>query len=99
MFFKHFVFVFFKLNIIWKTVVGFFYDFTGTTKTFNNVISFVGYKLYKYKIKCRLQNEIPNENALLYTLKSSLYYFYFITASAKSVISSYKILKTPADQL
>lgn len=50
-------------------------------------------------MKCRLQNEIPNENALLYTLKSSLYYYYFITVSAKSVKSSYKILKTLADYL
>lgn len=63
-----------KLNITWKTIViGFFYEFTDTTKLFNNVISFVGYKIYKYKMKCRLQNEIPNENALLYNLKSSLY--------------------------
>lgn len=89
-----------KLNITWKTIaVGFFYEFTDTAKIFNNVISFVGYKIYKYKMKCRLQNEIPNENALLNILKSSLYHYYFITLSAKSVKSSYKILKTLADQL
>lgn len=50
-------------------------------------------------MKCRLQNEIPNENALLYNLKSSLYYYYLIMVSAKSVKSSYKSLKTLADQL
>lgn len=89
------------MNITWKLIgVGFFYEFTDTTKIFNNVTSLVGYKIYKYKMKCRLQNEIPNENTLLNTLKSSLYYYYyFITASAKSVKSSYKILKTLADQL
>lgn len=76
-----------------------FFEFTDTTKIFNNVISFVGYKINKYKMKCRLQNEIPNENALLYNLKSSLYYYYLIILSAKSVKSSYKILKTLADQL
>lgn len=89
-----------KLNITWKTIaVGFFYEFTDTTKTLNNVISCVGYKIYKYKMKCRLQNEIPNENALSNVLKTSLYYYYFTTVSAKSVKSSYKILKTLADQL
>ena len=50
-------------------------------------------------MKCRLQNEIPNENALSNVLKTSLYYYYFTTVSAKSVKSSYKILKTLADQL
>lgn len=50
-------------------------------------------------MKCRLQKEIPNENALLYNLKSSLYYYYLIILSAKSVKSSYKILKTLVDQL
>lgn len=82
-----------KLNITWKTIaVGFFYEFTDTTKILNNVISFVGYKIYKYKKKCRLQNEIPNENALLNVLKSSLYYYYFITMSAKRVKSSRPIV-------
>lgn len=78
-----------------------FYEFTDTTKIFNKVISFVEYKIYKYKMKCRLQNKIPNENALLNTLKSSLSHYYFITVSvsAKSVKFSYKILKTLADKL
>lgn len=62
-----------KLNITWKTIaVGFFYKFSDATKILNTVISFVGYKIYKYKIKCTLQNEIPNENALLNVLKTSL---------------------------
>lgn len=76
----------FKLKTLvvgWVALLAYEFIITNTTKNFNNISS-LGYKIYKYKIKCtRLQNKFQMKMHF-YLLWSHLYYYYFITKIAKS---------------
>lgn len=84
-----------NINVTWKVIViGFPAYCNKNTFIFNNVLSFVTYKIYKYKMKCRVLNDIVTYNGLLCFLKSALAQFYMTTKSAKSVMFDFEILNT-----
>lgn len=75
----------FKLKTLvvgWVALLAYEFIITNTTTIFNNISS-LGYKIYKYKIKCRLQNKFQMKMHF-YLLWNHLYYYYFITKIAKS---------------
>ena len=50
--------LYFNFEITWKIIVlGFYNEVNSKTIRLNNIISFVCYKIYKYKMKCRLLQE------------------------------------------
>ena len=64
---------FLKFEISWKTlVIGFNREFNNKTIKLNNLLSFVCYRIYKYKMKCRVKYEVMSENNLRESLKHSL---------------------------
>lgn len=69
------------------------------TFIFNNVVSFVAYKMYKYKMKCRVLNDIVTYNGLLCFLKSALTQFYMTVKSAKSIMFNFDILNRLNEKL
>lgn len=67
------VFDILNINVIWKVIViGFLVYCNKNMFIFNNVVFFVVYKMYKYKMKCRVLNDIVIYNGLLCFLKSVL---------------------------
>ena len=56
-------------RITWKHIVLGFYDENNSkTRKINNFISFVCYNIYKYKMKCRFEeNHMSKENLILKT--------------------------------
>lgn len=64
---------FLHLTITWKTIVlGFYKENNIHTVMLNNLISFVCFTIYKYKMKCRFDNEIMSERNLIQKLKYNL---------------------------
>ena len=62
-----------KFDISWKTIVlGYYNEINEKTTFLNNFISFVCFCIYKYKMKCRIQNEAMLEQSLVNTLKKEL---------------------------
>ena len=50
--------LYFNFEITWKIIVlGFYNEVNSKTIRLNNIISFVCYKIYKYKMRCRLLQE------------------------------------------
>lgn len=65
--------IFLRLTITWKTIVlGFHNDNNIHTIMFNNLLSFVCFTIYKYKMKCRFDDEIMSERNLIQKLKYNL---------------------------
>lgn len=61
-----------NVNVTWKIiVVGFPAYCNENTFVLNNVISFVAYKMYKYKMKCRVLSENVSYNGILFFEKCS----------------------------
>ena len=57
-------------DITWKIIViGFYSECNNTTYTFNNIFSFIAFKIYKYKMKCRILNEDMSTNNIRLFLK------------------------------
>lgn len=50
---------FLKFDIAWKIIVlGFYNEISDKTLLLNNLIAFITFSMYKYKMKCRLKDEI-----------------------------------------
>ena len=65
--------IYFNFEITWKIIVlGFYNEINSKTIRLNNIISFVSYKIYKYKMKCRLLQENMYEMCLVRMLKYEL---------------------------
>ena len=65
--------LYFNFEITWKIIVlGFYNEINTKTIRLNNIISFICYKIYKYKMKCRLLQENMSETGLLEMLKFEL---------------------------
>ena len=89
-----------NINVTWKVIViGFPAYCNKNTFIFNNVVSFVAYKMYKYKMKCRVLNDIVTYNGLLCFLKSALTQFYMTVKSAKSIMFNFDILNRLNEKL
>lgn len=89
-----------NINVTWKVIViGFPVYCNKSTFIFNNVLSFEAYKIYKYKMKCRVLNDIVTYNGLLCFLKSALAQFYTTVKSAKSIMFNFDILNTLNEKL
>lgn len=53
-------------NVTWKEIVIDFPAYCNkNTLIFNNGLSFVAYKIYKYKMKCRVLNDIVTYRAII----------------------------------
>ena len=67
-------------EVTWKIIViGFPAYCSKNTFILNNILSFIAYKIYKYKMKCRILNENVTNVSLLCFLKNALAQFYLIT--------------------
>ena len=65
--------LYFNFEITWKIIVlGFYNEVNSKTIRLNNIISFVCYKIYKYKMRCRLLQENMCEFNLVRMLKNEL---------------------------
>ena len=51
----------------------------------NDILSFIAYKIWNYKTKCRIVNENVTNVRLLYFLKNAIAQFYLITKLAKVI--------------
>ena len=69
----HVIGLYFNFEITWKIIVlGFYNEINTKTIRLNNIISFICYKIYKYKMKCRLLQENMYEIGLVRMLKFEL---------------------------
>ena len=71
--------LYFNFEITWKIIfLGFYIEVNAKTIRLNNIISFICYKIYKYKMKCRLLQENMCEfnlvRMLKYVLKKHILY-------------------------
>ena len=65
---------FFNFDITWKIIVlGFFYENNEKVLLLNNLIAFITFIMYKYKMKCRIKNESISETNLRRNLKYELF--------------------------
>lgn len=56
----------FNIYVKWKVIVIGFPEYCNkNTLIFNNGLSFVAYKIYKYKMKCRVLNDIVTYRAII----------------------------------
>ena len=76
--------IWYKTSIIldfviqWKHIIlGFFYESNNKITFFNELISFIAFKIYKYKMKCRYNKTIEDKTGLLLYVKNSLLDFIF----------------------
>ena len=82
-----------KYRTEWKIIViGFPAYCRKNTFILNNVLSFIAYKIYNYKMKCRILNENVTNVSLLCFLENALAQFHFITKLAKSIECDLKII-------
>lgn len=62
-----------KIYLSWKHIVIGFYDEQNVkTFSFNHVISYIAFKIYKYKMKCRFDDKNKTEKDLIIYIKNSL---------------------------
>ena len=62
-----------KFDITWKTIVlGFYHELNTKTSRLNNIISFISYTIYKYKMKCKFNKVNMSEDNLRTKLKHCL---------------------------
>lgn len=62
-------------TVTWKIIVpvlGFYNEVNEKTLVFNNLIAFVAYTIYKYKMKCTFYDETMSKKKTLYVLKGKL---------------------------
>ena len=82
-----------KFNISWKNIViGFYDEVNDKTVLINNIISFIAYRIYKYKMFCRIHNNPESYTDLRKHVKFSLqnYYFVLSNTSCKHNIALFK---------
>ena len=62
-----------NIRIQWKhLIIGFYIEKNDKTFFFNNFISFIAFKIYKYKMYCRIHNKTEDEIGLKCYIKNSL---------------------------
>ena len=82
-----------KFNISWKNIViGFYDEVNDKTVLINNIISFIAYRIYKYKMFCRIHNNPESYTDLRKHVKFSLQNYYFVLSktSCKHNIALFK---------
>ena len=87
--------VFLKFDITWKTIViGFYDDVNEKTILLNNLISFIAFRIYKYKMFCRLNDKRVLQTEMRKSLKWCLRNFYFVllNVDTKRNVSLFKKL-------
>ena len=68
-----------KFSVSWKTVVVGFYDkVNDKTVLINNSISFIGYRIYKYEMFCKIQNKAESYTDIRKHIKFSLLNNYYV---------------------
>ena len=89
-----------NIEVTWKIIViGFPAYCSKNTFILNNILSFIAYKIYKYKMKCRILNENVTNVSLLCFLKNALAQFYLITKLAKSTECDLRIINELSEKL
>jgi hypothetical protein len=89
-----------NFNITWKNVVfGFYLTCNNTSYLYNNMISFVAYKLYKYKMKCKILNEIVTFDGAKCFLKNACTHLYLSINLSKCVTCNFDIIKKIIENL
>ena len=84
---------FLKTNIKWKhVIVGFNYESNRKVITLNTLISYVAYRIYKYKMYCSLQCLDETNYNILHHVKSSIVFYATILKNIKSAIN-YKLFE------
>lgn len=64
---------FFDFEISWKILVlGFHYENNIKTRRLNNIMSFICFSIYKYKMSCRINQERMSKENLKYFVKNNL---------------------------
>lgn len=64
---------FFNFEISWKILVlGFHYENNIKTRRLNNIMSFICFSIYKYKMSCRINQERMSKENLKYFVKNNL---------------------------
>lgn len=64
---------FFNFGISWKIIVlGFHYENNVKTRRLNNILSFICFLIYKYKMSCRINQERMSKENLKYFVKNNL---------------------------
>uniref|UniRef100_A0A8W8HLM3 Uncharacterized protein n=1 Tax=Magallana gigas TaxID=29159 RepID=A0A8W8HLM3_MAGGI len=63
-----------NFTVVWKNViVGFFVDDNETTKLYNIFLSFIAFRIYKYKMFCRVENlEETSQSLRMYIKEKTL---------------------------
>lgn len=66
-----------KIDIKWKhVIIGFFHELNRKVITLNTLISYVAYRIYEYKMYCRLSSlDKTNYNILYFVLSNLQLYF------------------------
>ena len=66
-----------RFDIQWKhIVIGFCLEYNEKVSIFNNIISFIACRIYKYKMYCRLESIDESEYAIRFPLKKQLLFYY-----------------------
>ena len=65
-----------KFDVSWKHTVGFDHEMNEKTIKFTNLISFLALRIYKYKMRCRIEKKNESSDGILCNVKYSLNTFY-----------------------
>ena len=88
-----------KFSVSWKTIViGFYDDVNDKTVLINNIISFIAYRIYKYKMFCRIQNKAESYTDIKKHIKFSLLNNYYVL-SKTSCTQNIALFKRMSDIL
>ena len=73
-----------EIDITWKHIVlGFFHEDNLKVHSFNFVISYIAYRIYKIKMMLRYESRVENVNNLLTHVKSDCYRTYLTLKKSK----------------
>ena len=68
-----------KFSVSWKTIViGFYDEVNDKTMLINNIISFIAYRIYTYKMFCRIHNKAESYSDIRKHIQFSLLNYYFV---------------------
>ena len=88
-----------NINIKWKHIVIGFVEKNQSTIIYNNIISFISYKLFKYKMKCKILKENVTSEGLTIYLKSSLTNFFHVCKKSQTTKHNFHLLLTLAENI
>ena len=68
-----------NFDISWKLILcGFFTEVNKKTIIYNNMISFIAFKIYKYKMYSRVKNERETEYGLREYIKKNIHTYIIV---------------------